>query len=346
MLLEFIDCHGSVMILEEQKRIENILRCAHKKPVTRRDFLSLGLIGTSAYVMAPSLLGLISQKAEAAEILCSESAAVGSSMVPFFVIDLSGGAPLGQDFMVGGRGGQADLIPGANGDNTTAYDQFAIPDALNYYKVAPNTDLGVKFHPNSTFLTGLQTGMGADLAAMSPSVDGAIIASAWGSDTSNNLGNPIHYLNVVGRGGILIPTVGTSTRDSGGNTSSAMGSVKATTKPVRVTSQGEATNILSGGNLVTLLGKDKAQKIRNAISSMSSAKLDAFNNLATNDQISELIKCGYIKASDLPNKFDSTVFFNDANLTTAFGNATSTGAVISRLVFSGAVGAATIGLGG
>lgn len=329
----------------EKKKLSKILQNSHKKPLSRRDFISLGLMAGGASVLAPSILGLFSTKVYADALNCPASAQIGSSLAPFFVIDFAGGAPLGQEIMVGGRGGQLDLIPGPSGDNSKAYDNFAVPSSMNYYAsgISPNSDLGLRFHPSSALLSGIKLGLNND-ASLFPSIDGGVIASVWNSDTATNQGNPIHYLNDFGRGGLVLPTIGTRGSDSGGNSDAAAGSVRANTKPVSIATQSDALNVLNGGNLPALLGKDRAQKIRNAIANMSASKLDAFNNLATNEQITTLIKCGYIRASDLPNKTDGATFFSSdaANLTSAFGNTTSQDAVISRLVFSGAAGAATI----
>jgi hypothetical protein len=329
---------------DKMRNVAECLRNGHKTPVTRRDFISLGLLGATSSILAPSILSMLSSKVYAGDIVCPTQAAIGSSMLPFIVIDLAGGAPLCQDFMLGGRSGQMDLVAGPNGDNTKAYDVFGIPDALNYYKAPFNDEFGIRFHRDSSFLAGLKTGV--TNTALFGSIDGAVIPVVLGSDTDQNPINPVQAIAQLGRSGILVPTVGTQGSKSGGNSAPAIGTTSPLYTPTKINSQNDASAVMTGGTLVQSLGSAKADGLRRKIASMTSSKLDAFSSLAINDQLKSLVDCNYLSMADLPNKFNATTFFTDANLNTAFGNNTSTAAVISKLLKEGAAGAATISLGG
>jgi hypothetical protein len=327
---------------DQQRFVKACLENKHKKLVTRRDFMSLGLMGSAASLFAPSLLGSASSKVFAESFQCPTLPMQGSPMLPFIVIDLVGGAPLVNEFMVGGTGGQTDLITGAKGDTNSAYNNFGIPSGLNYHRIAPNTDLGIRFHRDSALLAGLQKGL--NNTSLYPSIDGATIAVALTDDSAQNYLNPIQGAVRAGRTGLLLPTVGTQNSTSGGNSGPASGTTSPLFTPTPITQQSDALNVMAGGNLIGSIGKAKADIVRKKIASLSSSNLSAFSNLAITEQISTLVNCNFLRMSDLPNAYDAGKFFNDPNLTTAFGNNTSIAAVISKLLKEGAAGAATISL--
>lgn len=330
---------------DEKRRLERLLQNGHKKPITRRDFISLGLMSGAASVIAPSLLGMLTSKVYAGTANCASSSSGVSPMIPMIIIDLIGGHPLVNEFMVGGRGGQKDLIAGVGGDNSRAYNNFGIPDALNYYKTQPNEEFGVRFHRDSAFLMGLKAGLNNN-SALYPSIDGATIACALNSDSDENLINPMQGAVRLGRTGVLMPCIGTLGTVSGGYSKAATGTTSALFTPTRIATQSDAVAVMTGGTMVNALGAPKADKIRRQVANMTSSQLSAFSNLAINDQLSTVVDCGYLSMADLPNKYNAATFFGtDTNLTTAFGDPRSQGAIVSKLLKEGAAGAATIALG-
>lgn len=78
----------------------------HAKPVTRREFVSRGLISAGGFAMAPSLLSIL--------LKSSRAHAKGFDNSPpaprFITFDLVGGAALFANFLVGGHGGPEDLL--------------------------------------------------------------------------------------------------------------------------------------------------------------------------------------------------------------------------------------------
>jgi hypothetical protein len=79
----------------------------HRKPVTRRDFLSQGLISGAAFTMLPGLGSLLYSKSALAQTIGPK---LDPNMIPFMVFDMAGGAALPGNFLVGGRGGPDDLL--------------------------------------------------------------------------------------------------------------------------------------------------------------------------------------------------------------------------------------------
>ena len=93
---------------------EPLLHENHKRPVTRRDFVSAGLLSAPAVIMAPAWLAAVLRSGNAnalstdmqallAANQCNvPSAAAAISSVPFICFDLTGGANLaGSEVLVG-----------------------------------------------------------------------------------------------------------------------------------------------------------------------------------------------------------------------------------------------------
>src|SRR5688500_18611023 len=91
-------------------------RDAHKRPLTRRDFISQGFMGGAATVIAPTIAGLFANPRHAAAALssdlgpdlarCGLGGLVGTK-IPFICIDLAGGANMiGSNVLAGGPLGQ------------------------------------------------------------------------------------------------------------------------------------------------------------------------------------------------------------------------------------------------
>ena len=93
---------------------EPILHPDHPRPVTRRDFLSAGLISGGAFVMAPTMMNLLSSNAMAATLADCGLGGTLTGRIPFIAFDLSGGANMvGSHIMVGGPGGPFDFFSNA-----------------------------------------------------------------------------------------------------------------------------------------------------------------------------------------------------------------------------------------
>ncbi len=92
----------------------------HSMPVTRRDFLSLGLVGCTSFVMFPFTDFRLPVN--------------GNRFPAFLVIDLAGGAALPGNFLVGYKGGPTDFIKdysrlGWNPRDNKIDDRFGLPMA-------------------------------------------------------------------------------------------------------------------------------------------------------------------------------------------------------------------------
>lgn len=305
----------------------------HPAPVTRRQFLSQGLITGASFVMLPNIAEVFLKPLWAEEIRCTGLASA-SSMIPFITIDCAGGAPLTSEFVVGGRGGQLDLL--------TNYENFGIPENLRYGNgtINPDTTYGVAFHPNSALLMGLNSVITPNFRSQ---IDGVVFAGTSNDDTENNSHYPNYLISEAGRIGSLVASVGTTTRISGVRAQPATGSnVNANFRPVQTTNRGQAQSLVNPGRLMQILANSsKADKIRGFISKMSAQQLKNFSNLNYTAQVQTLVECGYVNANQLLQQYSPEQIFPNAPsptdpLVTVFGNTpqNSKTATVARLVLN------------
>lgn len=298
---------------------------AHKKPVTRRDFLSLGLIQTAAFTMAPSLLTFFkSQMAKAQGQVTND--------VPFLVIDLAGGAAMPGNFLVGRPGGSKDLLKdysslGWNPRETGALDEtYAIPMSKKRSKMLEgiNSMLSPEYRKNLTM--------------------GSILAFSR-DDTSENVLSSITSISEIQNGGKLLKRgIGLNNTDSGGNsrsTTSLDGS-----KPFYLSNLNDFEGISNMGNLMKT---NTGAKLK----SMERADLEYAMRQKGNEELKNFLTSTYGQLNQLtdPRVFDPRAN-NDAK---AIYGAANRGDIPDNLALQAAVthnllnnnvGASVISLGG
>lgn len=326
--------------LQEPNAVIPLLYPDHKTPVTRRDFLAQGLIGMSGYVLAPSILSMLSSKAFALDCNAAAGPSGAKKAPAFLAFDLVGGANIaGSNVMVGKQGGQEDFL--------SSYTTLGLPADMARNV---NRDFGLVFHNDSAILRGMQSVItSADVRAK---IEGAVFCVASSDDTANNPFNPTYWINGAGAKGELVSILGSRAGDSGGNSRAPAKSINPAARPVRIATPQDALSLVRLGKLAELLSPNKAQKVLKAVESMSAAQLARFSSKDVPDQIKELVQCGYIKSTDMITKFtpaslDAT---QDPLVTQVFPTLTNAEdqrvATMSKLLLDGYAGAATVEMGG
>ena len=178
----------------------------HGKPMSRRDFVSRGLIAGGGFVVAPTLAHLLIRKANADTPPVSHT--------PFLVFDLAGGASLPGNFLVGNKGGCRDLLGsysnlGWNPKKDKIDDRFGLPMAGG----------GV-----SKILDGMLAVMSA--GAQANFRMGSLLHTAL-IDSSQNALSAITLVSKSGVIGKYVPkSLGTMASSSGGNSRPAFESLE------------------------------------------------------------------------------------------------------------------------
>jgi len=341
----------------------------HARPVTRRDFLSQGFITGAGLLAGPTLFSLFANPRAARAALSPDLqllrdgcglAVQGAGKIPFICFDLAGGVNIGgSNVLIGQQGGQLDFL------STQGYSRLGLPGDMIPPVLNPQTgtndfinqDFGLAFHSDSAFLRGLQEKVSLPTMA---AINGAVIPARSENDTGNNPHNPMYGINRAGADGELLTLIGSRSSDSGGNSMAPEMMLDPALRPTKIDRPSDVTGLVDTGKLVGLLDQSDAVAVMEAIQRISDRKLDAVNTQVTNDEvIKELVRCGYVKAADLSDRFGDPTTLDpvlDADIVGPNGIFTQQEfdderefrktASVMKLVLNGFAGAGTIQMGG
>jgi hypothetical protein len=343
----------------------------HKRPLTRREFVSQGFLFGTGVALGGSLAGLASNKSHALsqplqDFLNANCGAfnAANAKIPFICFDLAGGANFaGSSVLIGGPGGQEDFL------DTSGYQRLGLP-----VDQTPNLDsvtnpliddtFGLKFHSDSPYLRGLTEF--APLAAAN--TNGAVIPARSENDTGNNPHNPMYAINRAGSNGQLLSLIGSRNSDSGGNSMAPMSYMNPEVRPTKIDRASDARGLVDTGELAQLLGAADTTAVMESVYRLSNAKLGRVDTTLTTDAVvKELVQCGYLKAASnaeqTPNDVDPDDRPGNTNGNTGgvivndnggiFTEAEYDGdrefqktAAVMKLVIDGYAGAGTVTMGG
>ncbi|MBL7666000.1 MAG: hypothetical protein JNM93_12770 [Bacteriovoracaceae bacterium] len=324
---------------DKKKKLEHLN--GHKL-ITRRHFLAQGLISGAAYVFTPSILSLLAKSAHAQD--CGAAAGMLAGKTPVIIIDLGGGANFaGSNVMVGGAGGQKDFLD--------TYQTLGLTSNLHPDNAGQlNEEMGLAFHADSGILRGIKSVASPNTLA---GVDGGIFCAVSDDDTGNNPHNPAYWLNLAGSQGELAQLVGNRNNVTGGNSTAPAASIDASRFPVNISSPNDAIGLVTAGKLSEIFpNQAKVQKVLDTVRKMSESRITAFSQQTLPNQIRELVKCGYIQASDFLNRYSANQLSpaQDPLITQVFTNLNDgnqrSAASITKLVLDGYAGVGTIEKGG
>lgn len=351
---------------------------AHKRPVTRRDFLAQGLAAGLGTVVAPTVFGLFANPRAAMAALSPDLEALratcgievlGAGKIPFICIDLAGGANMvGSNVLIGGPGGQLDFL------STAGYAKMGLPGDMLPGLINPatgtsftDTTLGLAFHSDSAFLRGILDRVSPATAA---SVNGAVIPARSENDTGNNPHNPMYGIYRAGADGSLATLIGSRASDSGGNSMAPAGLIDLSVRPTKIDRASDVTGLVDTGQLANLLSVDDTVAVMEAVQRISHRKLQVVDPgqnwpdprrtpVTRNEVIRELVSCGYVKAADVVDRFGNPSSLNpelDADIVGSSGVFSRAEydadaefrktAAVMKMVLSGYAGAGTITMGG
>ncbi|MFM1885533.1 MAG: hypothetical protein RL026_690 [Pseudomonadota bacterium] len=338
----------------------------HARPVTRRDFLSAGLVGGVARVMAPGLLaGLLRPEAKADVIANLDAAGLaasgcgingGAGKIPFICFDLSGGANIaGSNVLVGGRGGQLDLL------STAGYSRLGLPGELTPAQAGQvDTRMGLAFHADSAFLRGI-TARAVSPATLA-STNGVVIAARSENDTANNPHNPMYGVWRAGADGELLTLIGSVSSDSGGNSVAPASMLDLSVRPTKVDRASDVTGLVDTGELGTLFTDPRdAVAVLESMAVLTDQRLRVMSTgIAARDAaLKKGVQCSLVKSAYLAERFNSPAALDpsrDPRIVGPGGIFTQADydadaefrktAAVMKMVIDGNAGAGTIQMGG
>lgn len=262
----------------------------HAKPVTRRDFLSSGLISFSSSMVLPSFLTLLARSgsAEAQDLLCKTVGA--GDFCPFISIKLSGGAALAANFLPLDKGGL--LLP--------SYSKMgmglggSVPVAYEFANNAP-------FYAASSLLAGIRANAAGTTLANANFV-GTCVRSQ--DDSSGNKFDITGLVVNSGLSGKILPNLGRANTETGVNNSFAYVRPPA---PLIVSRFEDVVGSL--GVSGSLGGLNQAQKtgLFRTIQSLSNSQVKAVQNMTGGNLLARLLGCAN---ADNTNLISNTASLN------------------------------------
>ncbi|MEZ5500141.1 MAG: hypothetical protein R3E77_12030 [Steroidobacteraceae bacterium] len=347
---------------------EPIRHESHKRPVTRRDFISNGFLTGPAVIAAPTIFSLFANPMAARAALSPDLDAMkvnpcnilpGAGKIPFICFDLAGGANMaGSEVLIGGPGGQLDFL------STAGYAKLGlpgdmVPNAPNAQSATNNfinTSLGLAWHSDGALLRGILEK--ASVAAQA-NTNGAVIAARSENDTGNNPHNPMYGIYRAGADGELLTLIGSRNSDSGGNSMAPADLIDPSVRPTKVDRASDVTGLVDTGKLVGLLDQSDAVKVLESIARISHRKDQRILTVGPDQVLKDLVDCGYVKSADLADRFGNPASLNpnlDPDIvgpTGIFSQAEYNGdgefqktAAVMKMVIEGYAGAGTITMGG
>jgi hypothetical protein len=289
----------------------------HGRPMTRRELIGQGFLAGSATILGGGVLGLFANPRAAYATLAQDLQALtaacgitnGAGKIPFICFDLAGGANMaGSNVLVGQQQGQLDVL------STAGYRKQGLPgdQVPGVAETTPtatsngdhtDTSLGLAFHSDSAFLRGMQGSMSPTTAA---NVNGAVIPARSENDTGNNPHNPLYGIQRAGADGSILTLCGSRATDSGGNSMAPLMMINPEFRPTKVDRPSDAVGLVDTGQLVGLLGPEDATAVLESIYRLSREKMNdpqVMTGISQDAVIKDLVKCGYLKAADVADRF-------------------------------------------
>jgi hypothetical protein len=289
----------------------------HGRPMTRRELIGQGFLAGSATILGGGVLGLFANPRAAYANLAQDLQALtaacgitnGAGKIPFICFDLAGGANMaGSNVLVGKQQGQLDVL------STAGYSKQGLPgdQVPGVAETTPtatsngdhtDTSLGLAFHSDSAFLRGMQGSMSPTTAA---NVNGAVIPARSENDTGNNPHNPMYGIQRAGADGSILTLCGSRATDSGGNSMAPLMMINPEFRPTKVDRPSDAVGLVDTGQLVGLLGPQDATAVLESIYRLSREKMNdpqVMTGITQDAVIKDLVKCGYLKAADVADRF-------------------------------------------
>lgn len=362
-----------------------LLHPDHPRPVTRRDMLRQGFLGGMGSAILPSAMSLFSNNANAIVAGDIQEMNPGCTLgteslkkVPFICFDLAGGANLAGSNVLVGTNSQMDML------TTAGYSKLGLPSGMIPTSAGDNVDeeLGLAFHSDSQMLQGIKD----SFITNRTNTDGIVIPARSDNDTGNNPHNPMYGIAryALSQGGVfdennmgswsqLMALVGSRSSMSGGNSMAPQDLMVSSLQPTKVDRPTDARGLINTGSLMSLFNNDTAvaAQVLEAMARMSDDKLGRIQLLSDNAadaRLKDMIRCGYVKSSDIAASFSSpdildpmedakimggtdpsgtyTPIFNEEDLSSGNRGEYLKTASIMKLVVEGRAGAGCVTMGG
>lgn len=304
---------------KNKKDIPFWAKTGHAKPVSRRDFLSAGIIPFAATMFVPNWLSLVlGSQANAAEANCP----VPESLIPFVTINLAGGAAMASNFvpMNAGREPISSYSKLGLGNN-----QVPIEREFGNVPFA-GTNNGALI---SKFLVGIRAQ--ANAATLAKTAFLAVPCDSQ-NDTASNKFDISGAITRAGLAGTNLPNLGRVNTRTGIRQEAA---IIAPPSPLIVNSYNALlTSIGYSASLGRNLNQNQKNSLAKLMSNLNSSQSRKLASINGGAGIQTVLDCAGIKNADIVEKGSSVVDpRQNANYSTVWGINANTNANNRELIF-------------
>jgi hypothetical protein len=280
---------------ELNKKLQIFNQPGHTKPVTRRDFLSAGVIPFAAYMAAPSLLNIFAGLNQAVGAECAVAAS-GPQPYPFLHINLSGGMAMGANWVPGDSAGNplASYNSTGLGASPRLVQDFG---GARFFRSDDNSVLNVNNNSGtqSFFYTGILSVTNAATRANTAFVG---VATRSGDDTSNNTFSATGMVMKGGLVGGLLPGLGVRNSATGVNQNFSKIRPSAPLIVTRYEDIAGALSVATTGALGSLSAAQRLSALR-VINNLNASQVRRLASLNRGAELSNVLECAGIKNIDL-----------------------------------------------
>ncbi|MDX9730959.1 MAG: hypothetical protein RBT63_04225 [Bdellovibrionales bacterium] len=289
----------SKLVVDESTGEERLitLHRDHPKPVTRRDFLSTGIIGFSGMMVAPSILNVLARPEFAFGQETDQCSTSGGGLPAFITVNLSGGASLSGNLPPLNEG--RDPLPGYSllglgPDSGVMLNDTMSSTMFQGVRVAGTRNATV---PAGHFWLGLAN-RAAQGTVDKTSLVNVCIASA--DDNSGNRKDVSGLIMASGLSGEILPNLGTTA-----NTPTGIGhqaAIVTPEAPLIVRNYSDiAGSLRPAGTLATRLTDARRKKLLELVGSLSGsqARTVASPGSATGITLARVVECATGKNVEL-----------------------------------------------
>jgi hypothetical protein len=307
----------------------------HDHPVSRRTFLASGAAGVSATLFSKTVFGALR-----AGPTCPTTSGPAANTIPYLVFDLSGGAALPGNFLVGKAGGPEDLLASYN---TLGWD----PRASGALDKSFGVPMSAKF---SQMLAGIKQTASAPAQAC---LRMGTLCNVSADDRGTNQLSAVTLISQCGYMGSLMPSgLGTINSNSGGNSDVIM--TDLTLKPLTVNTLDDVLGAVSYGPALTGLKPAILDALGKALLGLSQQQAQKIIAQPLGQQLDSLTECGLQKNLTYTHGVTGLDPRQEAIFQKIYGITTSTAtndpqAIISAIVMNclkGTAGPGVLTIGG
>jgi hypothetical protein len=253
----------------------------HAKPSTRREFLSQGMIQASSYFFLPSVLASVLGP-RAAQAACA-TAASPSGLLPLVILDMSGGAGLHGNFIVGKEGGALDYL--------SSYSTMGVEFLPQNTAGSVDRTFGA---PMWTTVSNIRKGMRDNMSTAA--IDRTSIMTVCHTATDDSKGNRLSPQLLASKAGLVGSVLRTGVA-FGGRSPSPI--IDASLAAFQMRSPTSLRDLFGYGSISSLESDNSKKGLAAALRRLNQVQSPLLQSLTTAPALSNAFECAHLAQDGL-----------------------------------------------